>query len=345
MRFLSAAILLACMGVAEAQKAPDPLFRSVDVIPVTITGPITQLVRKRPVEEELDASFSFTDADGTAVEAAVKLRARGNYRRQRSTCPFPPVRLNFKKGDVKGTVFEKQNKVKLVTHCRPGGRPYFAATHREYLAYEIMNLLADESFRVRMLEITWVDTDKKNKTETHFGFIIEHKDRLGKRIDRKPLEIESTTVAELDPAYTNLTSMFQYFIANTDFSPIAGPPDEACCHNAVLMGREGAPILPVPYDFDMSGFVDAPYATPNPRFKLRSVKQRKYRGRCANNPRIPGTIARFNEQRADIEALIANNPYLNEREIADTLKFTKAFYDIVNDPAKLERYITGDCIG
>ncbi len=345
MRFLCAAIFLASVGVAEAQQAPDPLFRSADVIAVTIEGPIRELVRKRPVEEELDATFSFTDADGTAVEAAVRLRARGNYRRQRSTCPFPPVRLNFKKRDVKGTVFAKQNKVKLVTHCRPGGRPYFAGTQREYLAYEIMNLLADESFRVRMLEITWVDTDKKNKTETHFGFIIEHKDRLGKRIGRKPLEIERTTVAELDPAYTNLTSMFQYFIANTDFSPIAGPPDEACCHNAVLMGRKGAPILPVPYDFDMSGFVNAPYATPNPRFKLRSVKQRKYRGRCANNEHIPNTIARFNEQRANIEALIAGNPYLNEGEIKETLRFTEAFYDVVNDPAKLKRNISGDCIG
>ena len=339
------ALLAGVAGHAAAEGQADPLFRAADTVPVTITGPITTLVRKRPVEEELDATFSFTDTDGTKVDVPVKIRARGNFRRQRNTCPFPPVRLNFKKGDVKGTLFDKQNKVKLVTHCRERGRSYFAATQRELLAYQILNLLTDESFRVRLLEITWVDTDKKNKAETHFGFIIEHKDRLGKRIDRTPLEIEGTTVGELDPAYTNLASLFQFFIANTDFSPIAGPPGDICCHNAVLMGRDDAPILPVPYDFDMAGFIDAPYATPNPRFKLRSVKERKYRGRCVNNGYVPDTIARFNEQRAAIEQLIQDNAYLNEGETRDTMRFTQAFYDIVNDPKKLQRYITGDCIG
>ena len=341
---LTASFLFGYAGTAASQGVPDPLFQATGVIPVTITGPLSELVRKRPVEEELDARFRFTDTDGTAVDAAVKLRARGNFRRQRSTCPFPPVRLNFRKGDVEKTVFHKQDKVKLVAHCRDG-RSYFAAVHREYLAYQILNLLTDASFRVRLLEITWVDTDRNDRSDTHFGFIIEHKDRFGKRIDRQALEIEKTSVRELDAEYTNLASLFQLFIANTDFSPIAGPPGDVCCHNAVLMGRDGAPILPVPYDFDMSGFVDAPYSTPNPRFKLRSVKQRKYRGRCVNNRHVPDTVALFNDKRAAIESLITANAYLNEREKTETLRFVEGFYDIVNDPQKLERQVIGDCIG
>lgn len=347
MRFALLLTGLFLFGHAEqavSQEAPDPLFQSSEIIPVTITGPISELVRKRSDETELDARFRFTDTDGKAVDAAVKLRARGNFRRQRSNCPFPPVRLNFKKGDVKETVFHKQDKVKLVAHCRDS-RSYLAAVHREYLAYRVLNLLTDESFRVRLLEVTWVDTDKGDRAETHYGFIIEHKERLGKRIDRQPLEIERTSVRELDATYTNLASLFQLFIANTDFSPIAGPPGDTCCHNAVLMGRDGAPILPVPYDFDMSGFVDAPYATPNPRFKLRSVKERKYRGRCVNNRYVPDTVALFNEKRTAIEALIADNAYLNEREKNETLRFVEGFYDIVNDPDKLQRKVIRDCIG
>ena len=89
-------------------------------------------------------------------------------------------------------------------------------------------------------------------------------------------------------------------IGNTDFSPVAGPPGEDCCHNYVLFKGEGANITPVPYDFDQSGFVDAPYANPNPRFKIRSVKQRVYRGRCGNNSQIPDTLQQFQDKRAEI---------------------------------------------
>lgn len=346
MRFVYAALLGFTIHSAPCHAAPpDPLFRADDALKVTITAPVSTLVRKRPVEEELDGTFSYRTADGAEEVFNIRLRARGNFRRQRSTCPFPPVRLNFKKGEVEKTLFAHQNKVKLVTHCRGSGRSYFAALHRELLAYEIMNILSVDSFRARLLEITWVDTDKNNKSQTQFGFIIEHKDRLGKRIDRTPLEIPSTTLQELDPAYTNLTSLYQLFIANTDFSPIAGPPNSTCCHNAILMGREGEGILPVPYDFDMSGFVDAPYATPNPRFKLRSVKERKYRGRCVNNPHVETTIALFNDRRDDIEALITNYPYLKESEIKETLAFVRLFYDMINNPERVRKKILTDCVG
>ena len=347
MRFVYATLVLLTVvsTPCDAAGEPDPLFRESETIAVTITAPLTTLVRRRPVEEELDGTFSYLTDDGTEEVFDIKLRARGNYRRQRSTCPFPPVRLNFRKGQVQNTLFAGQNKVKLVSHCRGAGRDYAAATQRELLAYQILNVLSERSFRVRLLEITWVDTDKKNRSQTHFGFIIEHKDRLGLRLGREPLDIEKTTVQELDPAYTNLTSMFQLLLANTDFSPIAGPRDSACCHNAVLMGQEGEKILAVPYDFDMSGFVDAPYASPNPRFKLDNVKQRKYRGRCVNNAYVESTIARFNENRPEIESLIAANPHLRKSEIDETLRFVRKFYDLINNPDLVRRRILTDCVG
>ena len=124
------------------------------------------------------------------------------------------------------------------------------------------------------------------------------------RLGREELEIPETTLSALDPTYTNLTSVFQFLIANTDFSPIAAAPGESCCHNGKLIGRPGQPIYAVPYDFDMSGFVDAPYATPNPRFGLRNVKQRLYRGRCVNNEYVPATLEHFRDHREEIIDLI-----------------------------------------
>ena len=40
-------------------------------------------------------------------------------------------------------------------------------------------------------------------------------------------------------------------------------------------------MIPIPYDFDFSGLVDAPYATPPDVLKIANVRQRFYRGYCA----------------------------------------------------------------
>ena len=49
---------------------------------------------------------------------------------------IPPLWVNFKKSDVKGTLFHKQDKLKLVVHCGDSIR-YEQALVREYLAYRI----------------------------------------------------------------------------------------------------------------------------------------------------------------------------------------------------------------
>ena len=302
-------------------------------------------MRERSKTEELPFTLTFAADDGSPLTVDVMLRTRGNFRHDRKTCPFAPVRINFKKRQVKNTVFHKQDKLKLVTHCRTKIAANLNALQREYLAYRVFNTLSDESFRVRLLEITWVDTDKNKRSIRQFGFVIEPVGVMAKRIDRKELEIPATTVDQLDPVYTNMTSVFQYLIANTDFSPVAAAPGENCCHNGVLLGKRDAAIYAVPYDFDMSGFVDAPYATPNPRFKLRSVRQRLYRGRCVNNERLPATFEHFREQRAAIEALIDAHTPLSERERKATRRFVDQFYKIINTPGDVDRLIVGRCVG
>ncbi len=338
------ALSLLPLHAAEAAE-PAPLFQDDSVLAITLKGPITTLMRERPDDEELPVSLTFPGADGSPLTVDVKLRTRGNYRRERRTCPFAPVRLNFKKGQVKKTVFHKQDKLKLVTHCRDNAAANHTAVHREYLAYRILNALTDASLRVRLLEITWIDTDKKDRSITRYGFLIEEIGDLAKRIGRKELRIPRTTVAELDPAYTNLTSVYQFLIANTDFSPIAAAPGENCCHNGKLLGKTGEPTFAIPYDFDMAGFVDAPYATPNPKFKLRNVKERLYRGRCVNNEQLPTSLAHFRDNREAIEALVREYPYLDDRDRRESLRFIASFFELIDDPKYVDRQLLGRCLG
>jgi hypothetical protein len=251
--------------------------------------------------------------------------------------------LNFKKSEVKDTLFEKQDKLKLAVHCRDSER-YEQSLLREYLAYRILNLATPLSFQVRLLRVTWVDTEGEREQQVRYAFLLEHKNRLGKRIDRKDLKIEETSVAALDPEHLNLTSVFQFLIGNTDFSPIAKPEYNECCHNYVLFSNDKDLLVAIPYDFDQSGLVSAPYAVPGHQFDIRTVRQRVYRGRCENNDHVDDSIERFQAVRNNIFALIETQDGLT-RKVRDILaEYVQQFYDIADDPRRANRLMIKKCI-
>ena len=160
----------------------------------------------------------------------------------------------------------------------------------------------------------------------------------------KDLEIERTKVSSIQPDQLNLTSVFEYLIGNTDFSPIAGAPDNECCHNYVLFANEVAAIVAVPYDFDQSGFVDAAYALPNPRFKIHSVKQRVYRGRCVNNKYLATSLQALREQRERVYAVVNKQAELTSRTRKDLIDYIDKFYELIDDPRDVERQMYNKCI-
>ena len=298
----TAVVFLLSASLAPA-AAPDPLFAGTDSVEIRIAAALTTLMRERPDDEELDGELSYLDDAGNRVSLGVELRTRGNYRRQERTCPFAPLRLDVRKSEVEGTLFDGQDKLKLVTHCRNALR-YEQAVIREYVTYRMFNTLTDLSYRVRPLTVTYVDTERGNRENTRFGFVIENKERFAARVGLEVLEQEAGHVGSLDPAYASLVAMFQYFAGNTDYSLIRGARDDDCCHNANLLVDGSGTVFAVPYDFDMSGLVDARYATPNPALNLRSNRERLYRGHCAYNDHIDASVDRFLRLRADLYGLI-----------------------------------------
>ncbi len=335
-------LFLAAAADSKDIKDYDPLFQGHETLEAEVEGPFQFLARERPDEEEADGKFRFTDADGAVVEFDVLLRARGNWRRNPDICRFPPMRFNFKKSQTDDTLFDKQDKIKVVTHCQHNSR-YQQAVVSEYLAYRIFNVLTEYSFRVRLVQLKYVYTDR-DETRQSYAVFIEHKDRLGKRIDGEPVEIERTEVESLYPADLNLASVFQYFLGNTDFSPIATAPDEDCCHNQALFTSEEGPYRTIPFDFDQTGLVNADHAAPNPRFGLRTVKQRLYRGRCVNNDVLPETLQLFRDKRAEIVAIVENQAELTSATRRNMLRFIELFYDVIDNPKKVESRLVRKCL-
>jgi len=328
---------------ASAQEIgwPDPLFQSDESLKVTIEAPFTTLVRERPRDDYLPGVIKYLQADGTAVELDLEIRTRGHFRHR--TCDYPPVLLNLKRKQTGGTLFDGQNKLKLVIPCEYDDR-YEQSVLREYLAYRILNVVSDLSFRARLLRVSFANTEKTKEPEVRYAFLIEHKNRLGERQQLEDLKVERTTVASIDRERLNLTSVFAFLIGNTDFSPIAGPPGDVCCHNYVLFGNNIDPIIAIPYDFDQSGFVNAPYAEVNENFRIKNVRQRLYRGRCVNNEHVVASLQKFRESRDAIYALIDEQEGLKPYVRESLVRYVDDFYELINKPKVVERKIINKCI-
>ena len=331
---------------AAAEEAP--LFVSVEPLKLVIDAPLTTIARTAAKNMDAhEATLTQTLADGSTRTHAIKINARGISRRDPDVCRFPPLRVDFRKKAVKGTVFEGQNRLKLVTHCQASTRfqQYYM---QEYAIYRAYMALTPISFRVRMAEITYTDSEGRKKPITRWGFFIEDVDDVAERNSLEEKSIPKVRSSRLDPGLTVRYALFQFMIGNLDWSSIRGPDPEECCHNTKLLGvpgETGGVIRPVPYDFDISGIISAPYAMPPEGLPVRTVKKRLYRGYCRHNGGIPGAVALFKEKKADILRAFEAVGQLNDKARKKSLSYIESFYEILDDPKKTERQIIKKCRG
>jgi len=343
------AALFLSIGLNASAQTEDsgpihrPLFNDDSVFVLTIEGPLQTIMRKRDESEEYTSILRYTDADGTEHTLDINLRIRGKSRAKKETCNFAPLRVNFKKNQVEGTLFEGQDKIKLVTDCQSNKKSYQQILLKEYLAYKILNVLSDQSFSARLVLATYVDTDRKKKSRESYAFFIEEKEHIGERIGHELITIPRTKYSALNPAQSNMINVYQYFIANTDFSLIAGPKGTDCCHNSALYQKDGGPIVSVPYDFDSAGFVNAPYAEPNPRFKIKSVKKRVYRGRCSNNALLDSTFQQFTDNRDAINQVVTELHDFDDNSVKGTMSLIDNFFEDISTPKNIEKKFIQKC--
>lgn len=354
-RIILCAALVSVSGVAAAAQEPAddppaippeslPLFASHEVLSLTLTGDLTKLRKDRREDaEEHPARLSFVAGD-SLVALEVQLRTRGKLRLQPRVCGFPNFRVNFKKKAVRGTIFDGQDKLKVVGHCQDRDE-YAENTVEEYLAYRILNLLTDVSYRVRLARVTYVDThDARPDSLTRFAFFIEDEEHVAARHGLVALKVPGVHPTQADWEYLNLVGVFQYMIGNTDWSafmPEPGNPE--CCHNTQPIGTNWGAVKPVPYDFDVTGLVNPRYAVPDPRLRIRNVRQRLYRGFCGSPAALQPVLARFNERRDAVYALYRETPGLREKTVEQTLQYFDKFYDVINDPKAVERELHRRC--
>ena len=337
MKLIFGVMLLAGAAPALAQSQGTPLFASDAPIRLSIQGPISLIAK--------NAEDSTVPRDGTMALVgspevhAVRLTPRGISRRRKETCSFPPLRVELARPAAATSLLAGQRRLKLVTHCRSSAG-FQQHTLLEYSAYRIFNLLTPLSYRVRLASIDYLEPNGRNYA-SRVGFFIEDTDDVARRNGlREAVVGDRIASALLEPRQAARVALFQYMIGNLDWSMRAGPQGEGCCHNSRLLSGQGSALVPLPYDFDYSGLVDAPYAVPPEAFKIRSVRSRVYQGYCRNNGEALAAAAEFRSRRPAIEAMFAQIPSMEPRTRKDALSYlAKFFEDISSDEATRTRVL------
>ena len=269
------------------------LFSVAGPVAVTLEGPLKKLSSRRKNELPF-----MIEVDGERL--ALQVRKRGNSRL--ALCRFPPLRLRFTDEPDEATIFRGQDKLKLVTHCQDN---HASKTNllEEYAAYRILNELTPFSYRVQLLNITYVDTTNGKKMMRQ-GFLIESSEQLARRTGSDEAEVTALSLSSLDTTQIMSVYVFQYLIGNTDFSLVTATGKEHCCHNADLFRQDGK-LFYVPYDFDLSGLVNAKYARPDRKLRLKRVTQRRYRGYCGPEEAITSALDTVFAKQGAIEDTIS----------------------------------------
>jgi hypothetical protein len=329
----------------EESPKPDKIFKEHERMNVTLKGPWRRITRRATSDEKYPGELTFTDSNGKQQTLNIGITTRGLTRRER-VCDFPPLKLWFDKEQVKGTAFRGQSSLKMVTHCKLGNT-YQQYYIKEYLSYRIYNLITPYSFRVRSLMVKFVDNERDDREEEHFGFLIEDIDDVAERNDLKELEVPKISYRKLNPEETSNYAMFQYMISNLDWSATSGRDPVECCHNTKLIaeGPDAAEVFAIPYDLDSSGLVDAQYAVPPDKLSVRSVRDRLYRGFCIHNSELPAALERYRAQKQAILDLFNQHDLLNGRHQKQAVKFIEGFYNTLDKQGAMEKQITGKCRG
>jgi len=313
------------------------LSKPEDPLRIEIEFDYRDFLQMKYQDTSLQASLSVFDRDSLLYSTTVKIKARGQSRRK--ICFFPPFELNFKKSDPDAVYTGEMNKLKVVTQCKNNevNQQYLI---KEYLCYKMLNLLTDYSLKVRIVEIKFTDSAGKVKPYTNYGFILETHGHFAERISAFPVEIMGIRMKQTDYDAFHLMTLFQFMIGNTDW-------DIPSLHNIKLYKLQDflkPNPVPVTYDFDYAGLVNADYAVPHVRFGTTSVRERVYMGYCIPYNDFQTVFKHFLDKEEQFYGLVNNCEWLEKYNKTDMVRYMGEFFAIIKNQKMAEVNITRRCV-
>lgn len=329
--------------------AESPLFDSNRIMDVAVSADFPSLCRPRETDEcEFTPSLlQYRDASGKLQSIPIEIKIRGGWRSLSQNCSTPLLWVSFNPADVAGTPFEGQSLLPLTTHCGKGYSidplkrgirlaDYEQYLLREFLGHRLYNAITDYSLRVRLLRIAYPKPGSKGTLVRHYAFFSEHFDSMAARLGAERLPRGSFDHARLDAQSAALLALFQYMIGNTDWS-IARE------RNTMLLRNADGRQVPVPYDLDMSGLVNAEYAGPAPGLPIEDVRQRYFLGYCQPGTEWEPLFEQLAAQQSAILSLADGIPGLSRNSRRSASGFLRSFFDILGSAEQRGEAIVRAC--
>ena len=317
-------------GNIHSQNEVNQLFQNDDILSLKLSYSNKDIQRKTNDSTYIETDLYYKDENDQWLNFPVALRARGNFRRNK--CYFPPIKMKIKKSSSKETLFEGNKKLKLVLPCKLES-DLNDNIIKEYLAYKIYEVVSPYHFKTKIVDIQFREIKgKKSKDHNLKGFLIQDDKRVAKYHEGKVFERFIHPLA-MDAETSIQNAMFQFMIGNTDFSV-------AYQHNGKLLYIDKK-ILPLPYDFDMSGLVNASYSVANETLGIDRVTQRVYRGFKRDESELNKIRNQFIDKKEKIFGIISKHENLfdNEKEYKEAYTFVESFYNVIENESTFKSEI------
>ncbi len=328
---LATAVLLGVASASSQEATPEKpgpvLFADSSLLEIELNGPFGAVMADTVERKRRPVLLRIGDRT-----LDVKVRVRGNSRLR--VCKFPPLRVYFS-DDTEGTPFEGLKSLKLVTHCFDSKRGDKNLAD-EYAAYRVFRVLTPYGYQTRPLRVSYTDTDGKmgDSPVVRYAFFLESRPLLAERIGGERKNVTGLRLSELERDQAATMYIFQYLIGNTDWSLVKADTDKHCCHNIDLVSRDGL-IYTIPFDFDLAGTVNAPYAKPDPSLRIERVTTRRYRGYCIEREHLAKALSHVNAQEAAIVDELRQIPIADADHIEDILDYLEPFFRKADKDEKL----------
>ena len=311
----------------------DSLFKTDEVVRMELRADFSEIQKDRIVTPEIHTGeLKYNNPDGSPVKLSVLVSVRGNFRKNPVNCSFPPLFVDFRKSDVSNTLFQDQEKLKLVTPCQSD-----EDVIDEYVIYKLYNKVTDLSLKVRLVKILYFDTGTGEELFEKFSFFLEDKDHAAERNGLKEKDFFLTPFA-LDKENFMKLSVFQYLIGNKDWFVTSR-------HNIILMQPSDSTLPPyaVPYDFDFSGFVDAPYTNPAQGPENPLIDRRVFKGLCYTEAEFREVFDFYRELRPVFKSIIKDQKLISPASRRHILDYMSQFYGIINTRDLIKQEFLGHC--
>jgi hypothetical protein len=328
---ISALVLIGTFIDLKGQRVvkSDTLFSNQTPLKVQLSYSNSELNLKTNDSTYIQSSLVFFEKN-ESKEIPVSLKARGNFRRK--NCFFTPIKMKIKKRASAETIFSGNTSLKMVLPCKDE-KDKNDNIIKEFIAYKIYEIVSPYYFKTRRLEVELNDnSSREGKKYNLKGFLIEDDDKLAKRFDGRIVKRKIPSMA-MDHFNSVNLSFFNYLIGNSDFS-------SSHQHNGKLLYYEKK-IIPIPYDFDLTGWVNPSYGKGVINRLGYQTEKRKYIGFNREKGLFEEVRNHFKASKEQIFALVNSfqtdfdHPY----EFDSMLDYLKDFYRILESDKLFKRLV------